>query len=132
MIIGLGCDVVNISRIARQLEQSGARFKKKYFTENEIKAAEKYTDSNKIIAHFAKRFAAKEAFAKALGVGLGKEVSFIDVSVENDKLGKPFLVLNEKAQNFLLKFSGIMLPSCHLSLSDDNPYAVAVVIIEIP
>lgn len=130
MIIGLGCDVVNIDRIAKQLQQSGERFKNKYFTENEIKAAQKYTDEYKIVTHFAKRFAAKEAFAKAVGTGFGKSVSFIDVSVESDKSGKPFLVLNQKAQNLLLEITGGVLSVCHLSLSDDQPYAVAVVIIE--
>lgn len=130
MIIGLGCDVVNVERVAAQLEKSGVRFKAKYFTENEIKAAAKYTDSQKIINHFAKRFAAKEAFAKAVGTGFGKHLSFVDVGVENEESGKPALVLSAKASKLVEKIAGSGDFLCHLSLSDDAPYAVAVIIIE--
>lgn len=132
MIIGLGTDIVNIERIAGLLEKSGDKFKKKSFTAHEIESANRYGIENKraISAHFAKRFAAKEAFSKAIGTGFGKYLSFSDVGIENDENGKPMLVLNKKAADLVRKMAEDKDTSCHISLSDDYPYAIAVVIIE--
>lgn len=133
MIIGLGSDIVNIDRIAKLLSKSGDKFKERTFTKHEIDTSLRYAKaSEKIIAaHFAKRFAAKEAFAKAAGTGFGKYLSFTDVGIENDAAGKPSLVLNENAKDLLKSLvSSDMEVICHVSLSDDYPYALAVVIIE--
>lgn len=132
MIIGLGTDIVNISRIGDILEKSGDRFKRKYFTAHEIESANKYSQENKqaVAAHFAKRFAAKEAFAKAAGTGLGEYLSFSDIGVENNSNGKPSLLLSEKASEFINKLTNKKDSICHVSLSDDYPNAIAVVIIE--
>jgi holo-[acyl-carrier protein] synthase len=131
MIIGLGSDIVNIERVAQLLDKSGDKFKNRTFTKHEIEAVGRYSDNKKINAHFAKRFAAKEAFAKAVGTGFGKHLSFLDVGVENDEAGKPFLVLNDRASALARLLTDGKEAVCHLSLSDDYPYAVAVVIIEI-
>ena len=133
MIIGLGSDIVNIDRIARQLEKAGKKFKNKNFTKHEIDAANRYGIDNAkaIIAHFAKRFAAKEAFAKAAGTGIGKHLSFKDIGIENDQAGKPVIILSDKANKFVQELAGQGQKTiCHVSMSDDYPYALAVVIIE--
>ena len=132
MIIGLGSDIVNIERVAALLKKSPEKFKNKYFTAYEIEAANRYGVDNKqaVNAHFAKRFAAKEAFAKAVGTGFGKDLNLKDIGVENDASGKPSVILNENAQALLKKKSGGREVVCHVSISDEYPYALAVVIIE--
>jgi holo-[acyl-carrier protein] synthase len=137
MIIGLGSDIVNIERIGALLDKSGDKFKNRTFTTFEISSAEKYTKKQQINAHFAKRFAAKEAFAKAAGTGFGKHLNFKDIGVANDKKGKPLLMISKKTKAFLTSLAFHFSPhdisqvNCHLSLSDDHPFAIAVVIIEI-
>ena len=130
MIIGLGCDIVNIERVAALLGEAGERFQARVFTRHEIESANKYSDKAKYYAHFAKRFAAKEAFAKALGTGFGKCLSFKDVGIINDISGKPSIILNERASRLAKTLSGGGQVVCHVALSDDAPYAQAVVIIE--
>lgn len=133
MIIGLGSDIINIDRITRRLENAGEQFKNKCFTEKEIDAASRYTADNKrkISAHFAKRFVAKEAFVKAAGTGFGEQIGFKDIDIANDTKGKPFITLSKKGAELVQKIAGIGRKGvCHLSMSDDYPYALAVVIIE--
>ena len=132
MIIGLGSDIVSMDRVAKQLERSGKIFKEKYFTAHEITASQRYAEDNKkgMASHFARRFAAKEAFAKAVGTGIGKHIGFKDIGVENDTSGKPFIVLSAKGASLLQGLAGEGRHCvCHLSMSDDYPYALAVVII---
>ncbi len=133
MIIGLGSDIVNIERIAKLLAKSPAKFKSNYFTDYEVEAVKRYNPDNqkKISAHFAKRFAAKEAFSKAVGTGFGQHLSHKDIGIENDALGKPLLIPNSRATLLLKNVSGGKEVACHVSLSDDYPYAQSVVILEV-
>lgn len=134
MIIGLGSDIISIDRVAILLNKSGDKFKEKTFTKYEIEASARYGENNSqaIAAHFAKRFAAKEAFAKAVGTGFGKHLSFTDVGIKSDASGKPIITLNKKAQNLVQSIAGEGKEiACHISISDDYPYALAVVIIEV-
>ncbi len=128
MIIGIGSDLTDIRRISDTLERFGDRFKQRVFTETERRRSERKPDA---AASFAKRFAAKEACAKALGTGLKRGVFWRDMGVENARSGQPTLVLTGGALARLqaLTPSG----SCaviHLSLTDDHPYAQAFVVIE--
>jgi len=122
MIHSIGVDIVNIERIEKLLKKSGEEFLKKIFTLAEIKISKNYK-GKKYAAYFAKRFAAKEAVAKAFGTGFGK-IEFKEISVEKEKSGKPVIKLAGKAKKLLGKKSKI-----HLSLSDEYPFAVAMVII---
>lgn len=133
MIIGIGSDIIEISRIAEQLQKSGEKFQDKCFTSEEIEASFRYSSENKkaVISHFAKRFAAKEAFAKACGRGIGKNIGFKDIVITNDSFGKPGIILSEKGQNFVNKLSGDGFKGIfHLTISDSEEYAMAVVVIE--
>ena len=126
MIIGIGSDIVNISRIKKLYEQFGDRFINRVFSEAEIKNAQ--NKSVHKIAYFAKRFAAKEAFIKALGTGFRNGLRFKDVEILNDLLGKPEIHLHAVAKEKLA--SKVKKSKIHLSLSDDEPFAQAFVVIE--
>lgn len=131
MIIGTGSDMIDIRRIEKTLERFGMRFIKRCFTPAEIERAENLRRSGKHINSYAKRFAAKEACAKALGTGIARGIYLHDIGVVNDELGKPSLVLTGGA----LARLQAMTPSgkqaaLHLTLSDDPPFGQASVIIE--
>lgn len=129
MIIGLGSDMVNVERIEASLERHAERFLARVFTPGEIALA----DGRPALraATLAKRWAAKEACAKALGTGFGRGFGFIDVEVENDPLGAPGLILHRGAAE---RLAALTPPGhtahLHVSLSDDLPWAQATVIIE--
>ena len=127
MILGLGIDIVDIRRIEKSYKKYGECFLKKIFSDGEIKAADKYGSKKKWLAHFAKRFAAKEAVAKALGSGIGKDISFKDAVVSNLESGKPSISLIGRAEKKLKSMGSN--PQIDISLSDDYPIAQAVVII---
>ncbi len=130
MVCSIGCDIVQIPRIEALLEKNEQAFLARVFTKAEQHAAEKYSQNRQgFIAHFAKRFAAKEAFAKALGTGFGQTISMQDVAVENTVKGAPLFIFSSKAQAAIeASFGeGAMVK---LSLSDDYPQALAFVIIE--
>ncbi len=133
-IIGIGTDIVNIARIAKLINEFGDKFLNKYFTEIEINSAKRYNgreNKNSFYSHFAKRFAAKEAFAKAVGTGLGEKIAFKDVWVENNASGQPVVKTSTKVTKMLHKsFSIDKTASYHISLSDEYPYATAFVVIE--
>lgn len=128
MILGIGTDIVEIKRIEDFFNKFGEKFYDRIFTENEILSAKKYKN-DKIFAHFAKRFAAKEAFSKALGTGIGKIVNFLDIEIVNDKSGKPEIKLSDNKKDELKNFFGNNF-AVFLSLSDEKTHAVAFVIIE--
>jgi holo-[acyl-carrier protein] synthase len=130
MIIGLGCDIINIERVARLIDKSGNNFLQRTFTVDEIASARKYSNKQKYYAHFAKRFAAKEAFAKAIGTGFGRSLSFTDISIINNHYGKPVIIINERASTLAKSLANGKEILCHISLSDDHPFAQAVAIIE--
>jgi len=123
-IFGIGTDIVDISRI-KNLFKKNKKFKNKIFSKIEIKYCE--SKSNKI-ASYSKRFAAKEAFAKALGIGISKGISFSEIYVNNNKNGAPFIELLGKTKiittNLINKRYKI-----YLSLSDEKKYALAMVVI---
>ena len=127
MIIGLGSDLVDIRRIERVLERHGERFTHRIFTAAERRKAEARAAR---AATYAKRFAAKEACAKALGTGFRRGVFFRDMGVVNLPSGRPTLVLEGGA---LQQLRRITPEGCEaridLSLTDDFPLAQAVVII---
>jgi holo-[acyl-carrier protein] synthase len=129
MIIGMGSDLCNIERIANSLERFGERFETRVFTEVERAKARKRPFT--IAGTYAKRFAAKEAFSKAVGTGFRSGVYMKDIGVINAPSGAPTLALEGGAAKRLAK----MIPSghearVHLTLTDDHPWAQAFVIIE--
>ena len=124
-IFGIGTDIVNIKRIEKLLKKNST-FKKKIFTNEEINYCQK---KNNPFSYFAKRFAAKEAFSKALGTGIVKDVNFKNIQVSNNKNGKPFIKLKGDTAIFFKRKIKSKKSSIYLSLSDDLPWAQATVII---
>jgi holo-[acyl-carrier protein] synthase len=124
MIIGIGTDIVAISRFERFVKENNQALFERIFTlgEREYCAAKKFSAQ-----HFALRFAAKEAFLKALGTGLREGLSWREMEVCNDSLGKPELLLSGHARQFFTDRGGV---HCHLSLSHDADAAVAMVVLE--
>lgn len=124
MIYGIGTDIVQISRIEHIIKKNKAGFVKRVLTQHEIDLFENRGAS----AHFlAKRFAAKEAFAKAFGTGIGAKVSFLDLMIKNDDKGKPFFIPSEKLRLQLIELG---IKKAHLTLSDEKENAIAFVVIE--
>ncbi len=128
MIIGIGNDVIDIRRIEETLARYGQRFIDRIYTDVEIRKSEKRAQR---AASYAKRFAAKEACSKALGTGFRKSVFWRDMGVVNEPSGKPTMVLTGGARARL----DSMVPAghtarIHLTITDDFPYAHALVMIE--
>ncbi|HEX5776905.1 MAG TPA: holo-ACP synthase [Caulobacteraceae bacterium] len=129
MIVGIGSDLSDIRRIQKSLDRFGERFVQRVFTETERARSEAKPDR---AASYAKRFAAKEACAKALGTGVPRRgVHWNDMGVVNQRSGKPTMALTGGAAERLASLipQG-MTPVIHVSLTDDHPYAQAFVIIE--
>ncbi len=135
MIIGIGVDLVSVGRIEKLYRDFGEKFVEKIFTKNEILTAQniKIQDDNfsKRSIFYAKRFAAKEAFSKACGLGIGRGVDFCDIEIFNNKLGQPAIKILNNKKDFLLKHFGCQDFSVHLSISDEMPLAQAFVVIEV-
>ncbi len=128
MIVGIGSDLCDIRRIDETLTRFGERFTHRLFTELERARSDRKTDR---AASYAKRFAAKEACAKALGTGIRGGVYWNDMGVANLPSGAPTLVLTGGAARRLAAITPAGLRAVvHLSLTDDHPYAQAFVIIE--
>ena len=125
-IFGIGTDIINIKRMEKTLKKDGGSFKKKVFSKNEIIYCEKKKNPT---TFFAKRFAAKEALSKALGTGIRKGINFKNIEISNDELGKPSIKLRGSTAIFLKKKIKTKKYSIYLSLSDDEPWAQATVII---
>ncbi|OJY76960.1 MAG: holo-ACP synthase [Rhodospirillales bacterium 70-18] len=129
MILGLGSDICDIRRVERTLERFGARFIERVFTETEQRKAERRNGRNRA-GTYAKRFAAKEACAKALGTGFNRGVFMSDLGVVNLPGGQPTLRLTGGAA---LRLAQLMPPGMRaridLSMTDEYPYAYAQVII---
>ena len=123
-IYGIGTDIVNINRIKNAINKKNQVFKKRIYTNFEIKTCERR--KNKMEC-FAKRFAAKEAFFKA--VGAGNKLKFNEIEVKNNLLGAPKIVVKGVSLKNLKKIFKNKKFKTHLSLSDDKPWAVASVII---
>ena len=127
MILGVGIDLVSIKRIQELRSQFKQKFLQKVFTENEVVASQKKFSSEIFLA---KRFAAKEAFSKALGLGLGRGINFCDIEIGNDDLGKPQIKILNGKEEFVKKHFCCEDFSIHLSLTDEDSLASAVVLIE--
>ena len=128
MILGLGSDLSDIRRIQNSLDRFGDRFKERVFTELERTRSDRKADA---AASYAKRFAAKEACAKALGTGMRRGVFWRDMGVVNMRSGQPTMQLTGGALARLQEMTPPgMKAVIHLSLTDDHPYAQAFVIIE--
>ena len=128
MILGIGSDLSDIRRIQASLERFGDRFKARVFTDLERARSDRKAD---VAASYAKRFAAKEACAKALGTGMRRGVFWRDMGVVNMRSGQPTMALMGGALARLQEMTPAgMTAMIHLSLTDDHPYAQAFVIIE--
>ncbi len=128
MILGIGSDLCDIRRIANTLEKHGERFTHRIFTDIERQRAQ---SKAKPAATYAKRFAAKEACAKALGTGLNRGVFWRDMGVVNQRSGQPTMQLTGGAAG---RLAALTPPGheavIHLTITDDHPYAQAFVVIE--
>ena len=123
-IFGIGTDIVEIKRIKKSLKKKGLL--QRLFNQKEITNCKKKI--NKFNC-FAKRFAAKEAFSKALGTGIAKGINFNEIIILNEKNGKPFIKLLAKTKKIVEKKISNKKYKISLSLSDENNYAVAFVTI---
>ena len=124
MVIGTGIDIVNIQRIERLMVRWGDLFLNRVFTEREIVWCQQRTRPPEC---FAIRFAAKEAFLKAIGWGLRNGIQWTDIEVETDPMGKPLLSFHGKAKEVI---KTLRIHKSLLTLSHDRPYAVAHVLLE--
>ncbi len=125
-MIGLGSDLIDIRRIEKTLSRFGKKFKKRVFTDKEINKCDKRKES---AACYAKRFAAKEAAAKALGTGFRKGVYWRDLEVSNLVSGKPTIIFHGNSEIHLQKISNGEKTVINLTITDEYPYAQAIVTI---
>ncbi|MBF0177453.1 MAG: holo-ACP synthase [Magnetococcales bacterium] len=124
MIIGIGADLVDIQRIRKIVDRFGDRFLKRIYSPKELAFCQKRHDPSPCLA---KRFAAKEAFVKALGTGCRDGIWFGDVELLNDAAGRPYLVINGQAALHLTRLG---VTSTHVSISDEGGFALAFVVME--
>ena len=124
MIIGIGNDIVEVARIAK-IAQTGViwqKFIKKILNDEEIKLLPK----NKEVTYCAKRFAMKESISKALGCGFGSKLRFVDLTINKDEYGKPYVSISPQS---LAKLN-LGKIKVHVSVSDDGKYATAMAVVE--
>ncbi|XCE13716.1 holo-ACP synthase [Candidatus Liberibacter asiaticus] len=128
MIIGIGSDIVSIQRISRLLQSFNRKFESRCFSSLEQDVCD--LSCNRV-ASYAKRFAAKEAFSKAIGTGISKGVSWKDIEVCHFPGGKPYISISGRASDVLSSLvpKGYK-PVVHLTISDDFPFAQAFFVIE--
>lgn len=124
MIYGVGTDIVEVARIKASLEEFGDVFAARILAESELQS---YHDSNIKPRFLAKRFAAKEAFSKALGTGLRAPATLQNIAVSHDALGKPVLMLAPELQALL---NSKNIKHMHISISDEKNLAAAFVVLE--
>jgi holo-[acyl-carrier protein] synthase len=122
MIIGIGTDIIEVERIRESIEKYGERFLKRIFTEKEIEYCESYCEGKYL--HYAARFAAKESFSKAIGTGITNGFKFVEISINNEKNGKPFIELSGGMKE---KWGDKKI--C-ISLSHTNENAVSYILME--
>ena len=124
-ILGIGVDIIQNKRIKDSIKNH--KFKDRIYSTNEIKLS---NYSKNKIGYFSKRFAAKEAFAKALGTGFRDNLNFKDIEIMNDKLGKPYYSKTKKIKQIIKKEFKVKNFNCFLSISDEKEYSTAFAIIE--
>jgi holo-[acyl-carrier protein] synthase len=118
MILGIGTDIIEISRIEAAIKKFGSRFLDRIFSEEEQEYCKRYKGAS----HYAGRFAAKEAAAKALGTGFSQGINWLDIQIINDAAGKPCIALSSQLRD---RFDS---PNLHVSISHCHSYATAFVI----
>ena len=123
-IIGTGVDIVENQRIKKAIIQKS--FIKRIYSISEIRESKKIRNKTNF---FAKRFAAKEAFVKALGIGFKKNINFKDIEVINNTYGKPYISINKKIANKIKTLFKVKKFNILLSISDEKKYSIASVII---
>ena len=124
-IVGIGVDIIENKRIKNSLKN--LKFKKRIYSAKEL--AQSSLSKNKV-GFFSKRFAAKEAFAKALGTGFSGNLNFKDIEIVNDKKGKPYYLKSKKISKIIHKNFNIKKYNCFLSISDEKDYSTAFTIIQ--
>jgi holo-[acyl-carrier protein] synthase len=124
MIYGIGTDIVSIKRIEDALFRFGDRFLHRILNETEVA---EYAQSAQPARFLAKRFAAKEAFSKAFGTGIGGEIGWHDVAVGHDARGKP--IIHSSAQ-LVARLVKCEIKTSHISISDESEHAIAFVVLE--
>ncbi len=124
-ILGIGVDIIENKRIEKSIKNRN--FKKRIYSSKELMESEKI---NNKVAFFSKRFAAKEAFSKALGTGFRVNLNFKDIEVTNDKMGKPYYVKNKKITKLIQRRYKTKKFNCFLSISDEKKYSTAFAIIQ--
>ena len=123
-IIGNGVDIIKNSRVKNLIKNP--KFLSRIFSVNEIKDSKKIKNKTNF---FAKRFAAKEAFVKSIGIGFRKGINFKDISVKKNKLGKPIIIYNNKVKKILNNKFKSKKFNVYVSLSDEKYYSIAYVIV---
>ena len=124
-VLGIGVDIVENKRIHSLIKND--KFIKRVFSKNEIISSKKII---KKVSFFAKRFAAKESFAKALGTGFRNNLNLKDVEILNNKLGQPYYLRNKKINSLIKKKFKINKFDLFLSISDEKGYSIAVTILQ--
>ena len=123
--VGIGVDIIDNKRFKKLIKYK--KFINRIFSKKEISASKKKLNK---INFFSNRFAAKESFAKALGTGFRNKLNFKDIEILNDKLGKPFYLINNKIKQIIKKNKKIANFELFLSISDEKDYSVAFTIIQ--
>ena len=124
-ILGIGVDIIQNNRIKNSIKNH--KFRDRIYSKNELELS---ASSKNKIGYFSKRFAAKEAFAKALGTGFRDNLNFKDIEIKNDKLGKPYYAKTKKITQIIKKEFKVKNFNCFLSISDEKEYSTAFAIIE--
>ena len=124
-ILGIGVDIIENKRIKSSIRNH--KFKDRIYSPKELKQSISSKDK---VKYFSKRFAAKEAFAKALGTGFRNNLNFKDIEIINDKLGKPYYAKTKKITKIIKKEFKVKSFNCFLSISDENNYSTAFTIIQ--
>ena len=123
--LGIGVDIIDNSRIKKYINSK--KFLSRIFSNCEIKNSKKTINKT---SYFSKRFAAKEAFSKALGTGFRKGLNFNDISIINDKYGKPKIKINKKLNNIINNIFNTKKVNVHLSISDEKKHCIAFVVLD--
>lgn len=124
MIYGIGTDIVEVARVQDSIDQFGDAFATRILAKSEMPD---YLETKLKARFLAKRFAAKEAFSKAFGTGIREPVTFQNIAVSHDALGKPLLVLDDELQTVVNQKN---ISQSHISISDEKNLAVAFVVLE--
>ena len=124
-ILGIGVDIIQNNRIKNSIKNH--KFRDRIYSKNELQLS---VSSKNKIGYFSKRFAAKEAFAKALGTGFRNNLNFKDIEIINNKFGKPYYSKTKKITKLIKKEFKVKNFNCFLSISDENNYSTAFTIIQ--